>query len=200
MWGRMVKVPLRRFGVAAMLAGSLWATLATCRAQHAAKDAVHRQDWRATLRDRLPLLGHRNWILVVDSAYPLQTTPGLEVVETHTGLLPTLSETLAQIQRSRHVRANVFQDAELHDIPESDAPGITAFRRSVDAVLERAHLANAPVAAPHATLISRVAEAGKDFHILVLKSNEALPYTSVFLQLDCKYWSDDAEKRMRMLH
>jgi hypothetical protein len=25
----------------------------------------------------------------------------------------------------------------------------------------------------------------------------AVPYTSVFIRLNCKYWSDDAEKRMR---
>jgi hypothetical protein len=25
----------------------------------------------------------------------------------------------------------------------------------------------------------------------------ALPYTSVFLQLDCGYWSPEAEKRLR---
>jgi hypothetical protein len=24
-----------------------------------------------------------------------------------------------------------------------------------------------------------------------------IPYTSVFIRLDCKYWSADAEKRMR---
>jgi hypothetical protein len=25
----------------------------------------------------------------------------------------------------------------------------------------------------------------------------AIPYTSVFIRLDCKYWSADAEKRLR---
>jgi hypothetical protein len=25
----------------------------------------------------------------------------------------------------------------------------------------------------------------------------AVPYTSVFIRLDCKYWSGDAEKRLR---
>ncbi|MDE3198919.1 MAG: hypothetical protein KGN84_21400 [Acidobacteriota bacterium] len=29
------------------------------------------QSWRATLEERLPLYGHRNWIVVADSAYPL---------------------------------------------------------------------------------------------------------------------------------
>ncbi|MCU1313211.1 MAG: hypothetical protein JWM54_968 [Acidobacteriaceae bacterium] len=198
MWMRLVaKVSVRSCAMVAVLAVMTGVTVPRCLAQSAGKERVRQQGWQATLRDRLPLLGHRNWILVVDSAYPLQTTPGMEVVETHMGLLPTLKATLAQIGESRHVRANVFQDAELREIPESDAPGITRFRKDADTLLRGAKLAHAPLGLPHLTLIGKVADASKDFQILVLKSDETLPYTSVFLQLDCKYWSDDAEKRLR---
>jgi hypothetical protein len=38
--------------------------------------------WQTKLQQELPLLGHRNWIVVVDSAYPWQTSPGIETVET----------------------------------------------------------------------------------------------------------------------
>jgi len=33
--------------------------------------------------------------------------------------------------------------------------------------------------------------------VLVLKTRMAIPYTSVFLQLDCQYWSADSEARLR---
>ena len=46
-------------------------------------------------------------------------------------------------------------------------------------------------------IISTVDETSKQFHVLVLKTNMAIPYTSVFIRLDCKYWSADAEARMR---
>jgi hypothetical protein len=46
-------------------------------------------------------------------------------------------------------------------------------------------------------LIDRLNELGKSFHVLILKTNMAIPYTSVFLQLDCKYWSSDSEARLR---
>jgi len=39
-------------------------------------------------------------------------------------------------------------------------------------------------------------EAGKLFRVLILKTDLVLPYTSVFLQLDCGYWSGDAQKRL----
>ena len=38
---------------------------------------------------------------------------------------------------------------------------------------------------------------GKTFHIVILKTTLTVPYTSVFLQLNCKYWSDDAEGQLR---
>ena len=35
--------------------------------------ALHAEDWKRTLREELPLLGHRNWIVIADSAYQEQT-------------------------------------------------------------------------------------------------------------------------------
>ena len=49
----------------------------------------------------------------------------------------------------------------------------------------------------HEILIDRLNEAGKSFHVLVLKTQMAIPYTSVFLQLDCRYWSAESEARLR---
>jgi hypothetical protein len=31
---------------------------------------VDKQDWRDSLAENVELLGHRNWILIADSAYP----------------------------------------------------------------------------------------------------------------------------------
>ena len=49
----------------------------------------------------------------------------------------------------------------------------------------------------HDRVIANIEEASKHFNILVLKTNLTVPYTSVFIRLDCKYWSAEAEKRMR---
>ena len=34
------------------------------------------EPWQTKLKKELPLLGHRNWIVIADSAYPWQTAPG----------------------------------------------------------------------------------------------------------------------------
>lgn len=152
-----------------------------------------RPDWRAVLDEELPILGHRNWILIVDSAYPLQSSPGVETVETDAPQMEVLRAVLAEIDRSIHLRPDIFRDAELSYVPEEDVSGVSAYRRELQGVL-----ANYAVESlPHEQLIGRVDEAGKTMHVLVLKTRSAVPYSSVFLRLNCRYWSDDAERRMR---
>jgi hypothetical protein len=46
-------------------------------------------------------------------------------------------------------------------------------------------------------ILGRISEAGKDYKILVLKTAMTMPYTSVFLQLDCKYCTSEGEQAIR---
>jgi hypothetical protein len=149
--------------------------------------------WREKVAEAMPLLGHRNWILIVDSAYPLQSVPGIETIETDAGYLEVARHVLGVIDRSAHVRPVILMDAELPFVSEQDAPGVSAFRAETNDLL-RAY----PVESlPHDRLIANIEEAGKHFNILVLKTNLTVPYTSVFIRLDCKYWGADAENRLR---
>lgn len=151
------------------------------------------EGWRARLHQSMPLLGHRNWILVVDSAYPLQTSPGVETIETDSSEVEVVREVLQEVDQSIHVRPIVFMDAELPFVTEDDAPGVEQYRREIRSVL-----GDRPVSSIlHEAMLSKIDEAGKTFHVLVLKTRLAVPYTSVFFQLDCKYWSADAEARLR---
>lgn len=150
-------------------------------------------DWRSRLNEELPLLGHRNWIAVVDSAYPLQTSAGIETVETGSDQLVVVKTVLEQVGKAKHVRPVVFTDTELKAVPEKDAVGITAYRQSLGSLLGK----TGAQSLPHEEIISKLDDAGKTFHILVLKTTMTIPYTSVFIRLDCGYWTDDAEKRLR---
>ena len=150
-------------------------------------------DWKARVAETMPLLGHRNWILIVDSAYPLQTSPGIETIETNANQLEVVRHVLRVIEGSIHVRPLVYMDAELPFVPEEDALGVSVYRTQIHDLL-----ANYPVELiPHDKVIANVDEAGKTFHVLVLKTSLTIPYTSVFIRLDCKYWSAGAEKRLR---
>ena len=150
-------------------------------------------EWQSRLAHILPLLGHRNWIMIVDSAYPLQSSSGVETIETNTDQMEVIRWVLHAIDSSIHVRPIVFMDAELPYVPEKDAPGVTAYRAGIKTALAGQKITSLP----HEQIIAKVDEVGKRFHVVVLKTTMTVPYTSVFLQLNCKYWSDDAEAQMR---
>jgi hypothetical protein len=151
------------------------------------------QSWRAKVAATLPLLGHRNWILIVDSAYPLQVSPGVETIETGASQVEVLRNVMAQLDRSPHVTPNIFLDAELPFLTDQTAPGVTAYRSDLQTILQ-----NRPVQSLlHEQLLAKVDEAGRTFNILVLKTRMTIPYSSVFVQLDCKYWTEDAERQLR---
>jgi hypothetical protein len=161
-------------------------------AAHLARNDTN-NDWRVRLQEELPLLGHRNWIAVVDSAYPLQTSAGIETVETNADQLEVVKTVLDQLAKAKHVRPVIFTDAELKAVPESDAAGATAYREALTNLVGKMEAQSLP----HEEIISKLDEAGKAFHILVLKTTLTIPYTSVFIRLECAYWKPDAEKRLR---
>jgi hypothetical protein len=149
--------------------------------------------WQVQVHRMLPLLGHRNWILIVDSAYPLQISPGVETIETNASQVNVVREVLSDLDHSNHVRPIVFMDAELPFVTEQNAPGVEVFRGQIKGVLRD----RAVISLPHEAIIQKIGEAGQSFHVLILKTTLTIPYTSVFLQLNCKYWSDAAETELR---
>ncbi len=155
-------------------------------------------DWRNRLHEQLPLLGHRNWIAIVDSAYPLQTSEGIETIETNGEQFEVVRRVLHDVAATAHLRPVVFTDAELQAVPEEDAPGVTYYRDSLNHFLDEFNSGNVKrQSLPHEEIIAKLDEAGKTFHVLVLKTRMTIPYTSVFLRLDCGYWSEEQENRLR---
>ena len=175
----------------ALVVFTLLLAAASGRAAQASISAV--PAWREKVAEAMPLLGHRNWILIVDSAYPLQSATGIETIETDASQLEVLRHVLFAIDRSIHVRPVITMDAELPFITEDDAPGVAAYRTETNDLLR-----SYPVdSLPHDRVIANIEDASKHFNILVLKTTMTIPYTSVFIRLDCKYWSADAEQRLR---
>ena len=150
-------------------------------------------EWRTTLHEQLPLLGHRNWIVIADSAYPSQTRAGITTIHTGTDQLTVVKAVLEELGKTRHVKPTILLDAELQTVPESDARRITAYRHDLKALLGD----RASQSLPHMEIIKKLDASAELFHVLILKTDLALPYTSVFLELDCGYWDAEAEKRMR---
>jgi L-fucose mutarotase/ribose pyranase (RbsD/FucU family) len=151
------------------------------------------EDWKGQLANELPRLGHRNWICVVDSAYPSQTAPGVKLIYAGGDHLQVLEHVLKTIDSAKHVRGVVHVDQELPLVSDKHAPGMASFRDKMLQQLKGRDI----VEMPHAKIIENVDEFGKSFNILMIKTDLTLPYTSVFIRLDAGYWSDEAEADLR---
>jgi hypothetical protein len=154
---------------------------------------THEPAWEWELKSRLPLFGHRNWIVVADSAYPAQSKPGIETIVAGGDQVDAVRMVLENVRASVHVRANVYVDRELDFVAENDAPGIGDCRQRLLALLKGANVKQLP----HDEIIAKLDECAQIFRVLILKTGLALPYTSVFFELDCGYWSAEAEQRLR---
>jgi hypothetical protein len=153
--------------------------------------------WRQVLDERIKIYGHRNWIVVADSAYPLQSNPGIETILSSESQVETVQHVMEALQKAQHLRPIVYLDKELEFVPEQDAVGIEAYRQLLTGIFERYMPGQKPASISHDTVIRQLDEASKTFNVLIIKTNLALPYTSVFFELRAGYWSDEAERRLR---
>ncbi len=164
----------------------------------AAAPAFSAGTWQSVLAERLPFYGHRNWIVIADSAYPLQSGPGIETVLSYEDQVDTVRHVLNALAKVSHVRPVVYLDKELAFVPEEDAVGIGAYRQLLTGIFESKLPGQTINSLPHEDIIHKLDDAGKVFNVLIIKTNMTLPYTSVFIQLSALYWSDEAEGRLRL--
>ena len=151
------------------------------------------EDWRSEFKSQLQLLGHRNWILIVDAAYPLQSKPAIKTIYTGEDQLTVVREVLDAVDRAPHVFPEVFLDREIDFVPESESRGVEHYKSKLWEMLN----GKTVIKDLHEDLIKKVDEAAKTYNVLVLKTKMTIPYTSVFLRLNCGYWSPEQEAKMR---
>ena len=149
--------------------------------------------WQKDLQANLPLMGHRNWIVVADSAYPFQSAPGIETLYSDSTQIDTLKAVLEEVNKASHIQAKVYADSEMESVVEADAPGIDRYRKALDDVLA----AQTVAVMPHEDIIKKLDQSSDLFKIMIIKTDLTIPYTSVFLELDCGYWDADKEARLR---
>jgi D-ribose pyranose/furanose isomerase RbsD len=166
--------------------------LAAC-ARETEEEADMAMTWEQKLAQELPALGHRNWIVVADSAFPLQISPGIEVVVSGEDHFAVLEKVFKAVDASQHIRPRIYLDKELTYMTEDLASGIEACRQKLDGMLKGREV----VPILHEELIARLDQVARTFRILMVKTNLTLPYTSVFMELDCGYWKPESEAKMR---
>ena len=149
--------------------------------------------WQDEFQQKLPLLGHRNWVLVVDKAFPLQSAKGMTVINTGEQLPEVLQYVMESISTSTHVKPIVFTDLEFAQITEDLSPGVDTLKNSITTLLK-----NYPQKTLlHNDVFAKLDSASNLFEVLVIKTESTIPYSSVFIELDCAYWNGEKEQKLR---
>jgi L-fucose mutarotase/ribose pyranase (RbsD/FucU family) len=151
------------------------------------------ENWKTEVEQTLKQFGHRNWIVIADGAYPEQSNPAIKTITIDDSQLEAVEFVSQLIEHATHVDANIFIDKEMAFVPEKDASGIDKYRTNLTEILE-----GKPVKTMlHEDIIRELDASAKLFNVLIIKTDLAIPYTSVFFQLECGYWNAEAEKNLR---
>lgn len=150
-------------------------------------------DWKEILTKQMPLLGHRNWIVVTDMAYPLQTNPGITTLYATEPYDEVFKVVDGIIKEAPHVFAHIYQDQEQQALSEALAPGWDAYKAKMAQTIDLSHVQ----LVPHEELIMRLDEVSRLCKVIIIKTSLTIPYTSTFFELDCGYWDGDKELQIR---
>lgn len=176
-----------------LLASSLVSCTRTKTTINIDDDTMEQTNWKQQLQEKLPLLGHRNWIVITDMAYPLQTQPGILTLYAPEEYEQVVAEVDGMIKAVPHVFAHVYQDSERTAMSEALCPG---WDEHVEA-MNRVFPAGDVQYIPHEELIRRLDSVSQLFQVVIIKTNLTKPYTSTFFELDCKYWDAEREQAIR---
>ena len=176
---------------------ALLVLLASCNTMdNAAQNSLNMSDsstWKKEVEKNLQLFGHRNWIVVADAAYPQQSHPAIRTIYAEADQLEVVTYVNTLIEKSDHVTAQIKLDKELEYVSEEAAGGIGAYRTGLERLL-----AGKPIQKSlHEDIIRELDSSARLFNVLVIKTPLAIPYTSVFFQLECGYWDAESEEALR---
>ena len=70
-------------------------------------------NWEEIPKNRLELYGHRNWLVVADSAYPAQSKAGIETIVADADQTTVLERVKTILGACKHVMPTVYTDRKL---------------------------------------------------------------------------------------
>ena len=192
------QIPLFAMKTYQLIAGVLLLTLlSSC---HLPSDATNgsnpqtqlaSEKWDIKLDQMMPTLGHRNWIVITDMAYPWQSGSGITTLFADEPYPAVLEEVKQMIDKAPHVFAHVYRDKELSYLTDDDVKGISSLRSEMDRIC-----GDEVQSVPHEQLIARLDEAGSLYNVIIIKTPLTIPYTTTFFQLDCAYWNGDQQQKL----
>ncbi len=149
--------------------------------------------WKEAVDRQAGQLGYRNWIVIAEASFPAHSGPGVRQVVTTAEIPEAVDYVLNALERTQHVRPNVFLTREMRSVENDFAPGIDRLRQEIRASLH----GHEATELDQQSLLVLLEDANRRFDVLIIRTPTALPYSSVFLELQPGYWDAESETRLR---
>ncbi|MBK1814758.1 hypothetical protein JIN84_03980 [Luteolibacter yonseiensis] len=151
------------------------------------------RNWQAAVDHQVAQLGYRNWIVIAEASFPAHNRAGIRQVTASADVPEVVDYVLKTLEQTENVKPQVYVARELRSVENDFAPGIDDLRKR-----ERDSFhGHEPTELDHQSLLTLLEDANRSFDVLVIRTPTALPYSSVFLELQPGYWDVDSETRLR---
>jgi L-fucose mutarotase/ribose pyranase (RbsD/FucU family) len=149
--------------------------------------------WKEPLRQNIHTLGYRNWVVIADASFPAHSRRGVRVTFIDAEIPEVADAVLQILEETETLQPRVYVPREMRQIENQYAPGIEEFRPKLETALH----GRIATELEQSSLMTLLEDATRTFDVLVIKTRTALPYTSVFLELQHGYWDGEAEMILR---
>lgn len=149
--------------------------------------------WEAAVERQAGQLGYRNWIVIAEASFPAHNRPGIRQVNAPVDVPDALDHVLKILEQTESVRPQIYVSRELRSVENDFAPGIDELRKKLQNSLH----GHETTELDQQSLLTLLEDASGSFDVLVIRTPTALPYSSVFLELQPGYWDVDSENRLR---
>ena len=145
------------------------------------------------LAGEIRALGAKNWIVIADQSFPLHARRGVRTLLVNKEIPEGLSGVLNVIDSQQHVDPLIYRAREASIVENDTAPGYDPYRRQITAALQGRRISDFK----YRHLSVMLEDDSKSFAVLVIKTTTALPYSSIFIELDNGYWDQRSEEELR---
>jgi hypothetical protein len=149
--------------------------------------------WKIAVDRQTDQLGYRNWIVVAEASFPAHNRPGVRQIAAPVEVSEALDYVLHSLERTENLRPNIYLTRELRSVENDFAPGIDQVREHIQTALH----GHEPTELEQQSLLTLLEDANRSFDVLVIRTRSALPYASVFIELQPGYWDSSSESRLR---
>ncbi|MES2995574.1 MAG: hypothetical protein V4733_02065 [Verrucomicrobiota bacterium] len=149
--------------------------------------------WQREIDARVARIGYRNWIVITEASFPTHSRPGITQITVPVEIPDATDYVLRSLEKTEHLRPKIYLARELRAVENDFAPGIDHLRQRIGESLH----GHDPTELDHNSLLTLLNDARRSFEITLIRTPTALPYSSVFMELQPGYWDPDSESRLR---